>query len=672
MKGKNLRRGTASHIKHREKRRPQAGADISDFNAGQDKTAPNGTSKPADRLRTDNMQGQIERRDELKKAALLFEQMLGMINGSDLAALPVPAVPLADLLRQCKNSVLQSADRTVPLLIAWPGLPILNPDWWREAALQVHAVTLDTLQTATGTGIDPISFEQLRTEQERIGHRLIVVADALKDTSAICLPDNLRPALLATCHPWHSFLSASREYKTLEAFCARLLLDFDRWPTLPLTFLDPSEQTNPHSYGIELLRLIDGHGKDNKRNTPTKQQQSDYFGGAPSYEKLCNRLGYEPTCIPVIPPEAWKAAQLSKMLAQIPTDFGSPSIAMVSWFLNRVTALPEGTALAEQMQPLAPALDSCLTADAFPEALDRAAGMMRPDDAALLRLLAAAHFHCQEDPLQCLGLVAEALEEAPPHLLAFPQAGALLYLEAGRGLPAIEALLTPLTYTGALSDRALSCLKREIFPDASAKSAMHGQELLLTALTKCSPLPTIDNRRRIMVEIGTTRETVPGQGSTRQLAMLCADLGIDFVTVDMDPANSRRAQRMFRRLGLPFSAITSRGEDYLAAFEGVIDYVYLDAYDFDHGKHSEMRQGRYEQFLGKRINDIDCHQMHLDCAKSLVEKMSSNGLICFDDTWTEDNGDWAAKGTTAMPYLLTNGFELLETRSRAALLKRHL
>src|SRR3546814_16508885 len=95
----------------------------------------------------------------------------------------------------------------------------------------------------------------------------------------------------------------------------------------------------------------------------------------------------------------------------------------------------------------------------------------------------------------------------------------------------------------------------------------------------------------------------------------------------------------------------------------------LDAYDFDHGKHSELRQSRYKKFLGSEIDEIACHEMHLDCAKSVHLKLSAGGLVCIDDTWIDD-GKWCAKGTLAVPYLLDNGFEIVEARNRAALLRR--
>ncbi|MBM9613658.1 hypothetical protein JWJ90_05075 [Desulfobulbus rhabdoformis] len=171
----------------------------------------------------------------------------------------------------------------------------------------------------------------------------------------------------------------------------------------------------------------------------------------------------------------------------------------------------------------------------------------------------------------------------------------------------------------------------------------------------------------VFIEIGTTRENVPGQGSTRKISMFCKKNKLTFITVDMDPHNTLMAQRMFSRLGVNAKAITAKGEDFLRNYEGGIDFVFLDAYDFDHGGHSSLRQSRYEQFLGKRIDDKDCHKMHLDCVKSIIPKLSKNGIICLDDTWTE-NGIWMAKGTLAVPYLIEQGFIILEARNRAALL----
>lgn len=200
----------------------------------------------------------------------------------------------------------------------------------------------------------------------------------------------------------------------------------------------------------------------------------------------------------------------------------------------------------------------------------------------------------------------------------------------------------------------------------------HGHELLLHHLRL--HLPRIrqraGDRTLTLVEVGTTRENVPGQGSTRKIAEYCLREGIHFTTVDMDPHNSAMAQRMFDEMQAPFQAIAMKGEDYLRQRQEPVDFVFLDAYDFDHGQHSELRQSRYLQFLGSRIDEQACHEMHQDCAESVQRLLSPVGIVCIDDTWQDPQGRWTAKGTLAMPWLLGHGFELLEARNRAALLRR--
>lgn len=222
------------------------------------------------------------------------------------------------------------------------------------------------------------------------------------------------------------------------------------------------------------------------------------------------------------------------------------------------------------------------------------------------------------------------------------------------------------------SDGAALDAMRLAFDKMRASSSViqeHGHELLLSHLESHWPQTQAlsEGRRLTLIEIGTTREDVPGQGSTRKLAAFCQRHGIHFVTVDMDPHNSAMASDLFASMDAAFEAVTMKGEDYLRSRVEPIDFVFLDAYDFDHGKHSALRQSRYERFLGARIDDEACHRMHLDCARSVAEKLWKHGLVCIDDTWRHGDG-WAAKGTLAVPHLLERGFRLLDERNRAVLL----
>ena len=203
--------------------------------------------------------------------------------------------------------------------------------------------------------------------------------------------------------------------------------------------------------------------------------------------------------------------------------------------------------------------------------------------------------------------------------------------------------------------------------------AEHGHDLLIGYLGKYLQeiQVSVGGRQLVFIEIGSTRENIPDQGSTGKIADFCKKNRLHFITVDMDPHNSRMAAELFDKIRTSFDAVTMKGEDFLRDYTGNLDFVFLDAYDFDHGKHSDLRQSRYKKYLGHSIDDHSCHQMHLECVRSVVEKLSERGLVCIDDTWLDD-GKWSAKGTLAMPYLLEHGFKLLEARNRAALLSRSI
>ncbi len=197
----------------------------------------------------------------------------------------------------------------------------------------------------------------------------------------------------------------------------------------------------------------------------------------------------------------------------------------------------------------------------------------------------------------------------------------------------------------------------------------HGHELLISISQKYAGRLRSEcaGRKPVLIEIGTTRESVSGQGSTRRLAELCHREKFHFITVDMDRACTEMAREMFIENGFSFEAIHSKGEDFLASYSGPIDGIFLDAYDFDHGMHTELRQSRYEKFLGSRISETDCHQMHLDCTLEIIKKANPWTLVCLDDTWLH-LGRWTAKGTLAVPCLFENGYQLLDVRNKAVLM----
>lgn len=198
----------------------------------------------------------------------------------------------------------------------------------------------------------------------------------------------------------------------------------------------------------------------------------------------------------------------------------------------------------------------------------------------------------------------------------------------------------------------------------SLQSAPHGHALLERML------PDVAARARhgYIVEIGTTREKLPGQGSTTLLAGLAAELKLPFITVDMDPANTEQARRDLAGTH-GAEAVTARGEDFLAEFRQPIVAAYLDAFDIQHGRHSQYRVERYRRFLGTEITDAGAAAMHLACARALIRRVVPGGLVVIDDTWTED-GRYAGKGRDAVPALLANGFWIAQRTKTAVALQR--
>jgi hypothetical protein len=198
----------------------------------------------------------------------------------------------------------------------------------------------------------------------------------------------------------------------------------------------------------------------------------------------------------------------------------------------------------------------------------------------------------------------------------------------------------------------------------------HGHGLLMALLVnEAMHQPGVLNGQTL-IEIGSTREPDPAQRSTEKLAIFSAVTGMNFITVDMDPECTGNARRIVRRLNPAGQAVTKKGEDYLAAFPGPLDYVYLDAFDYDHGMHSQERQARYRDILKAEITNEMAWEMHSKCAESIISKMREGGIVVVDDTWLDADGKDDGKGKLAVPLLLENGFEIVARTSTAVALKR--
>jgi hypothetical protein len=283
----------------------------------------------------------------------------------------------------------------------------------------------------------------------------------------------------------------------------------------------------------------------------------------------------------------------------------------------------------------------------------------------------ALEFQSSGNKMAAAGFLEEASRHIPPDETDCAWRLVKDFLDLGLPDSAFELRLRIPEVGGRLSASDIESIRKagDALGEKIRNLNGHGQELLLAFAKKHAQRlrENCGSRKPLLLEIGTTRESAAGQGSTRRLAEFCHSQGFHFITVDMDRANTDLAAQMFRENDYPYEAIHSKGEDFLAGYSGAIDLAFLDAYDFDHGKHTELRQARYEKFLGSRIDESECHRMHLECSRLILPLAAPWMLMCVDDTWLHE-GRWTAKGTLAVPHLLENGYHFLDIRNRAVLM----
>ena len=193
----------------------------------------------------------------------------------------------------------------------------------------------------------------------------------------------------------------------------------------------------------------------------------------------------------------------------------------------------------------------------------------------------------------------------------------------------------------------------------------HGHTLLAEALLKTDlPLGTY------IIEIGSDR----GEGSTKILAEIAYSLQMEFVTVDVDPILCNSIKNILENISPFFEAVCSKGEEYLKTElkDNSIAALYLDAYD-TMPPGLDLPQDMKEQYLVKigPWNNQKAWDMHLESCKQANSKLIPGGLVCFDDMWRRDR-KWAmrSKGYTAVPWLMSQGYEELDYVEGCVLLRK--
>ena len=186
------------------------------------------------------------------------------------------------------------------------------------------------------------------------------------------------------------------------------------------------------------------------------------------------------------------------------------------------------------------------------------------------------------------------------------------------------------------------------------------------------------------IEIGVDR----GEGSTRFFENLAKTKATKFYGVDADENQIARARAVLSSQGqmvlgtdgqfylaagsLPdhIELTHAFGEQFLANLTPQpISLVYLDNFDWDYWVGGEEEsfvpavKQHYRDYMGTEMTNINSQKAHLAQAMLLMPMMAANSIIVCDDTWYHPNeGVFIGKCSTVIPYLMLNGFELLDSQ----------
>ncbi len=170
------------------------------------------------------------------------------------------------------------------------------------------------------------------------------------------------------------------------------------------------------------------------------------------------------------------------------------------------------------------------------------------------------------------------------------------------------------------------------------------------------------------LEIGSTREEIYGQGSTKIIAEYCENRMINFISVDANIKNVNRLKISLGHLKY-FKIICDKGENFLKKTTDKYDCVYLDAFDIEKKTDTFNRNKFYKEIYHTNITNENSENIHLEIVISLKEKINERAIIVFDDTFIYKD-KFYGKGGKAIPYLKNIGFEVIAQNSNSVALER--
>jgi hypothetical protein len=168
------------------------------------------------------------------------------------------------------------------------------------------------------------------------------------------------------------------------------------------------------------------------------------------------------------------------------------------------------------------------------------------------------------------------------------------------------------------------------------------------------------------VEIGTSRSG--DDGSTKTIAAWADRFNQKLYTVDIDHLNIN----FVSSFSIPnIKTYLGSGEQFFQDYWnlGPISFLYLDNFDWDwHPENTESfvlaQQKRYNE-LGYEMTNVNSQRAHLAQMIAALPNMAEQSIVVLDDTWYNKWwGHYSGKGGAVVPYLLANGYAVLETEEQ--------
>lgn len=207
---------------------------------------------------------------------------------------------------------------------------------------------------------------------------------------------------------------------------------------------------------------------------------------------------------------------------------------------------------------------------------------------------------------------------------------------------------------------------------------IHGHELIQRHENRIKNYLSSVNEQTFIYEVGSQREA----GSTLYLSHLANSSSSMFYTFDLNAQTTNAARNIVKSVDPRFNAINGFGERLLSEVTTPIHLLYLDAFDIEGDWHSQELKEWYLD-KGVSLDNQNCWKMHRECIQNSLDNLPVNCFVAFDDVnpVTEDgklifekvksdHAHWSGKGTTAIPYMLENGFSLIDNIRSAALFQR--